>query len=419
MTIRTLSTTFVLLVLALAGLSRGEDAAAPMIPPGAASAGGMPPVALPPEPGLKAGCVIMRDGRTFVGDVTSVTDGYEVRLAQGGGRFVVPYDQVRLTAVDPQEAYRKQKETLKNGSASELGTLARWCHEQKLYEEGRAECLQAIRLEPNRADLRQLLLKIDAATGQANVGELPEMSVLPSAAPAVARGGAAPAAAPVGISPKSNADFVRMIQPLLMNTCGNAACHAAKSETEFRIMAVRPGQGSQRYQSQHNLEQVLRQITAARPESSPLLTVTRNTKAGDPHHGVFEGRRGMMQFDLLKEWVVRVGREKSGSGAVAAGSKSAAPPRLVPIPRGAERTIVIKPRAVDGEGLSEGGNPRGVVLASGERTIEEAVPAESGESSDEELLRDVRRESRPDPFDPDEFNRAVHGKTAAELRSAP
>jgi len=415
MTIRTLSTTFALLVLALAGLSRGEDAAAPTVPPDAAASGGMPPVALPPEPGLKAGCVIMRDGRTFVGDVTSVADGYAIRLVQGG-RFVVPYDQVRLTAADVKEAYRKQKETMKNGSASEVAGLGRWCFEQKLYDEGRAECLQAIRLEPNRADLRQLLLRIDAATGQANVGELPEMSVVPAATPPPVR--SASAAAPVGVSPRSNADFVRMIQPLLMNTCGNAACHAAKSETEFRIMAVRPGQGSQRFQSQHNLEQVLRQITSAEPESSPLLTVTRNTKAGDPHHGVFDGRRGTMQFDLLKEWVVRVSREKSGAGTVAAGGKSA-PQRLVPIPRGAERSIVIKPRAADGDEVSEGGNPRGIVLTSGERRAEEAVPAQSGEQSDEDLLRDVRRESLPDPFDPDEFNRSVHGKTAAELRGAP
>lgn len=416
MTIRTLSTTFALLVLALAGLSRGEDAAAPTTPPDAASSGGMPPFALPPEPGLKAGCVIMRDGRTFVGDVTSVADGYAILLAQGG-RLVVPYDQVRLTAVDVQEAYRKQKETLKDGSATELSTLGRWCFEQKLYEEGRAECLQAIRLEPGRADLRQLLLKIDVATGQSNVGELPEMSVLPSATPPAVR--SASAAAPAGISPRSNADFVRMIQPLLMNTCGNAACHAAKSETEFRIMAVRPGQGSQRFQSQHNLEQVLSQITAAHPESSPLLTVTRNTKVGDPHHGVFDGRRGTVQFDLLKEWVVRVSREKTGAGTVAAGSKLSAPQRLVPIPRGANRSIVIKPRPADGDEVSEGGNPRGIVLASGERRAEEAVAVESGEQSDEELLREVRRESRPDPFDPDEFNRAVHGKTAAELRGAP
>lgn len=416
MTNRTLPTIFALLVLGLAGLSRGQEIAAPA-PLSEIPAGGGTPIVLPPKPGLKAGCVLMRDGRTFVGDVTSVADGYAIQVAHGG-RFVVPYDQVRLTAVDVKEAYQKQKETMKNGSASELATLGRWCFEQKLYDEGRGECLQAIRLEPGRADLRQLLLKIDAATGQSNLGELPEMSVLPAAAaaPAVSRGGAA--ADPAGVSPRTNADFVRMIQPLLMNTCGNAACHAAKSETEFRIMAVRPGQGSQRYQSQHNLEQVLRQITAAQPESSLLLTVPRNTQAGDPHQGVFEGRRGSAQFELLKEWVVRAGREKAGAGGVAAGNKSSAPARL-PIPRGADRTIVIKPRAVDGEGVSEGANPRGIVLASGERMSGEAAAEKPVEQADEELLRDVRLGSRPDPFDPDEFNRAVHGKTAVELRGAP
>lgn len=36
--------------------------------------------------------------------------------------------------------------------------------------------------------------------------------------------------------------------------------------------------------------------------------------------------------------------------------------------------------------------------------------------NEKQLLQEVRNQSQPDPFDPDVFNRRVHGATARELR---
>lgn len=340
-----------------------------------------------PEPGTKSGCVLMNDGRTYVGEVTAVSGGYEIQFARG--RFVVPFDQVRLTATTLDEAYAKQHEQLKNGTATEIVTLSRWCFEQKLYEEARTECLQAIRLEPNRADLRQLLLKIDGALGQANVGSLPALPMT------TASGSPRPPVA--GITPRTNADFIRHVQPLLMNTCANAACHAAKSETDFRLMAVRPGQGSQRYQSQHNLEQVLRQLTPPSPEASPLLTVPQDRRSSKSHAGIFEGRKGMAQRDALQAWIVRACGELNGPG-------KPAPRVLTAAPRIRERSLVIEPQKL-GFAPSEG-------PMEGNATIPALHPEEIRQVSgttDEELLQGVRQAALPDAFDPDEFNAAVHG----------
>lgn len=350
---------------------------------------------LPPAD-FSAGCLVLHDGRTFVGKITSVPGGYQAETSRG--RMILPYDQVRLTAADVQEAYEKQRENHANANASERQDLARWCFEQKLYTEARTECLTAIRMEPQRSDLRQLLLKIDAAMNQVNAATAPPL--LPAAASNETRSAQ-------GLTTRTNADFIRQIQPLLMNSCGNAACHGAASEREFKLLPVFPGRGSQRYQSQHNLEQVLNHLDMESPESSPLLSIPRDKKHSPVHSGVYIGRKGMDQYELLKAWAIRACDEQ-GSAA----NGGTAPRRIVrdEAPR-PERSIVLEPSrkaqsGIDGKQLT--GIEPAAFSAEAEAPAAERAPAPAGaiprSVSDKELLDGVRKAAKPDPFDPRVFN---------------
>ncbi len=353
---------------------------------------------LPPKD-LVAGCLILRDGTTYVGRITSISGGYRVELARG--RLIIPYDHVRLTAADLDEAYEKQVDGLLTGSASERQDLARWCFENKLYSHARTECLAAIRMEPQRADLRQFLLKIDAALNQVNAATSP--ALIPPTLLTDDRRTAQ------GLTPKTNAEFIRRVQPLLMNTCGNAKCHGAASDQEFRLQPVFAGRGSQRAQSQYNLEQVLRQIDPEEPESSPLLSLPRDKKRSPVHTSVYAGAKGYEQYELLKSWVLQVVQENP---AAAKGTALTESPR--PLAPARTKPLLLEPRSQPIEAASaESSNPRHVTPAANWAETEPLDPAApSAEISDEELLEGVRRAARPDPFDPDEFNRTVRPSRA-------
>ncbi len=348
-----------------------------------------------PAADFTAGCLVLHDGRTFTGKITSVPGGYQAESPRG--RMILPYDQVRLTAADVQEAYEKQRENHVNANASERQDLARWCYEQKLYTEARNECLAAIRMEPQRSDLRQLLLKIDSATNQVNAATTP--ALIPAAPATEARSAQ-------GLTTRTNADFIRQVQPLLMNSCGNAACHGAASEREFKLLPVFPGRGSQRYQSQHNLEQVLGYLNVESPESSPILSIPRDKKHSPVHTSVYVGRKGMDQYELLKGWVLRACEEQASTASGGAPRRTVREEVLRPA-----RSIVLEPSrtapaGIDGKQLS--GVEPAAFSAEAEAPAAErtSTPAEAipRSVSDRELLDGVRKAAKPDPFDPREFN---------------
>ena len=392
---------FSLLLIAVPALPQ-DRAVRPDAPPDSPTANDPPltpeeALGLPPKD-LVAGCLVLHDGRTYVGRITSVAGGYKAELPRG--RLIFPYDQVRLTAVDLEEAYEKQREGLQNGSASERQDLARWCFENKLHAHARTECLTAIRMEPQRSDLRQLLLKIDTAMNQVNAATSP--AVVPPSSPADDRRTAQ------GLTPKTNADFIRRVQPLLMNSCGNAACHGSASNQDFRLQPVFAGRGSQRSQSQYNLAQVLRQIDANQPESSPLLAIPRDRKGSPIHAGVYAGTKGYEQYELLKAWVQQAVQE-SPTGVNSPSVPEAKRP-LTPV---ATKPLLLEPRTPSIQVTAGDSSDPGVVGSQDRphRNRADSLPAAiegvSATVSDEELLKGVRRAALRDPFDPEEFNQAV------------
>jgi hypothetical protein len=347
-----------------------------------------------PVPNAVAGCLVLLDGRTFVGKVTSVNGGYNVDTPQG--QMVYPYNYVKLTAASLDAAYQAQRDSLKNPTASELLDLARWCHKQKLFNEARQTCLDAIRVEPQRTELRQLLATIDNDLRKTQVTQVGGVIV-----------DATHKADPVNGSPaRTNSDFIRQIQPLLLNTCGNGACHSAKSKHEFRLQFVRTGVGGGRAQSQQNLEQTLKLITFESPETSPLLMVARRADRTPPHMNLFSARRGEVQYTLLRDWVLRAAAEQGGGTVAAAPVEATHKLRHPPV-----FSQKFQPASAVQEATSESPRRPAPVVQAGWDEIPREV-------SDEELSEAVHRSLAPDPFDPDEFNRAVHGDVPPR-RSVP
>jgi hypothetical protein len=194
-----------------------------------------------------------------------------------------------------------------------------------------------------------------------------------------------------GLSEATVAGYVREVQPLLVNSCASAACHGSRSTNAFRLHPIATGRRVQRLASDENLEMVLGYIDRAEPTRSPLLSVSQSGDAA--HRAAFRGPRAVDQRELLTAWVERVAAELPKGDSASESPFS----RAVDVTESSGNAAEDTPRR-------EGSNPPG-----------EVVPASATDSfggaaeSDAELAERVLREEQVDAFDPDEFNRLIHG----------
>lgn len=265
--------------------------------------------ASPPDATGRPGILVMRNGKVVDGRILKSGDDYSVRNAQGGIMFV-PGTLVSLHCDSLKDAYQKlranaQKQNAPNGHCA----LARWCITNKLNSEARAELTDALDLDPQHDEARNLLVRLNELldaprpeTGQVSV-------VTPASAPKPGRFDADDIES-LGSLPREQAlHFTRRIQPILVNNCAGAGCHGTESETGFRLQRVVAGSDTSRIASERNLAEVLAQIDVDAPRSSPLLVASRGNhgRRGRP---AFPGPRGGEQLDEVRKWVQLVARSE-------------------------------------------------------------------------------------------------------------
>jgi hypothetical protein len=331
--------------------------------------------------------LVLFDGRVVEGGVEERPGGYLV--SQPGGAIVLPFEMIRVAAVSLTEAYEKQRDNFAYPTANDHLGLAQWCYTNKLYAQANAELEAVLRLEPQRSDARELLKRVDAATrrevARRTAGQGSDSG---SGDRTTGR-----------IRTETHAEFIRRIQPLLVNKCGNATCHGTASSNGFRLANVRTGLRHQRLQSDQNLTAVLAQISADYPQQSKLLLKPQDREML-VHRGVFFGATGDDQVQMLRAWIASAAADLVDSGEIA--ETSAAPPN--DMEAGLTRQAAASPPTGPTTPVVE--SPETAFSRPKPKIIEIPRP-DSPRSSD--LLKNVLDEERPDPFDPEEFNRQVHG----------
>lgn len=358
-------------------------------------AGLLPPQNAPERPRL----LVLKTGQVISGEMEPQVGGYMVQVPNG--RVLITYDQVWTAATSLADAYTRLRDNRPNPSANDRLELARWCFQQGLTEEARFEVAAALRLEPDRPEARMLLQRVEASLRNRPAAPNSEAPV---------RGSAPANVTPAALSGERMAEFVRVIQPILMNRCGNAACHGTASTSQFRI---EPASGSRvsRFTSDTNLTAVLQQIDWARHDDSPLLTRPRS---GDgAHRTAFQGRHGADQAEAIRNWIRAVSREVGGPQSPPRPAPTTLPPTS---PHPLVQAVAPLPSTDGGGALSPAG---GGAAPPGEAAGNTSPPATTGgglKPVDETFLRRILAESQPDPFDPDEFNRLVHGIEARSRR---
>ena len=338
--------------------------------------------------------LVLFDGRVMHGRVTESPGGY--RLDSSRGRIVIPHEFIRLTATSLEEAYEKQRDNLANPRAGDHISLARWCHANRLYAEAEEQLTAALKLEPQRSEARQLLRRVILAAAEAE-----KRSWRNSGFDTIE---AKPGRSAPGISQAATEEFVRRVQPLLVNKCGNATCHGRASSSTFRLENVKSGSRHQRLESDRNLRKVLAQLNLESPYNSPLLRKPMDNESL-VHRGVFFGQRGEDQRKILNDWVEMLAAEEPASPVASKSRTSgrdgdveshAVPPEVIPV--GARRAESNSPTPLTIE-IPRTRKPQRISSAE--------VNADEEENS--KLIQRILEEDRPDAFDPDVFNRKVHG----------
>lgn len=373
--------------------------------------------------------LVLFDGRVLEGTITECPGGY--RIESQNGNEVIPFNFIRLAAASLDDAYIKQRDALQKPTASDHLSLAEWCYEYKLYAHATEQLTATLKLEPNRTAALDLLKNIAEISPEQVGGSLKFV-----ADPATQSKTSS------GLTPAGQAEFVRRVQPILINRCGDARCHGSAANNHLKLINIRTGRRQQRLESETNLAAVLKMIDRQSPEQSPLLRVPQDESSA--HRGVFSGKAGPAQLERIRAWVAQIAAELPGgpgeqlwasdtAGGVEQAAFSSMPkttgrsgvqtadhevevesPLLKEIPR-TPRPIgaaAMAPAAVESSDAPAGDG--GVAIAAAGRRQRAPTGVPKPVDDQKEFLRNILQLNRPDAFDPDEFNRQVHGGGASK-----
>ncbi|MEZ6067009.1 MAG: hypothetical protein R3B90_15215 [Planctomycetaceae bacterium] len=364
--------------------------------------------------------LVLDTWETVQGAMEPQVGGYMVRV--NIGQVLVRYERVRTAGTSLKDAYRRLAESNPGANANQRIELGYWCTQQGLWDEARVEIIAALRLEPARMEARRLLQLIDVAQQEDRKSA---RAIEGSGAP---RAGARVVVSPnerslEGLSQETVATFVREVQPLVSNRCGNAACHGTASQNEFVLKPIAAGQRLNRLASDHNLSQLLRFIDVTEPLNSPLLR--RATEVRGVHQHAFRGPQAAAQRQLLQDWISRAARELPLPPGAAASPRLAGQNQRGTgsehhdqhgTATGVDREWPAGSTAPGGSEVrlaaSDAAPQRGAVVQAAAEWTENSTTRLAATESDAAMMRRIVQAGRGDPFDPDVFNLRHHGVAA-------
>lgn len=322
------------------------------------------------------GIVVTKNGQVLVGVVSELPNGVGVQMATEFRS--IPAEQVDVVAESIVAAYEKKRDRLTSrASGTDHMQLSRWCRQWGLLEQADIEQQTAHKLDPS---LRPANLNAVIAAESVSIATEPEgPRMVMTANGFVERS----ERSNLGLLRETHRDFIRRIQPLVLNKCGNAHCHGEVAPNAFHLEPIRPGVAANRLQNHANLVALIRFMNFEQPKASPLLRSLSDTT----HATVFTGAKADEQFRTLQMWVIQVASTSKIDTSL-----------LTPTPTIArESTTRFTPYWQQQTGTAA--EQIEIVAPEPFRPAEDARPLS---------VEDHGLVSR-DAFDPEQFNRRVHG----------
>jgi len=243
--------------------------------------------------------LVLENERTIQGQIEKEGDQYHIRRETG--ETWVPAGQVLYLCETMEQALQFLRGRANLRDLDERIRLARWCQLHGLRNEA---LTAAVELKPQNKEALRLLQSLErTAESSTRKRETTSVERGPSAEPSKATPAAPRAASQdppkLKVNTETMSQFVRRVQPVLMNTC--ASCHMSGRAGTFKLTRAYDGGMVSRKATQENLNAVLAQINREKWESSPLLVkaVSMHGNTGQPP---LKGRQ-VPAFKGLENWV--------------------------------------------------------------------------------------------------------------------
>lgn len=250
------------------------------------------------EPAI--GVLVLRNGNVLEG-VVRRSDGVYV-VENGGASLQVPADQVEMACTSLVQAYERRRQERVGAAADAHLELASWCVRNRLLDQAAREVLDARMRDPGHPRIETIELQIRQALEiEAARRARAEQEQTAQRAQVTATIKPAPQTPAINVSLEAQTQFVRSIQPMLVQSCAVGGCHQPGATQRLQLDRwALEGNGNPEL-IRKNLESVLAQIDAADPASSPLLLHARRT------HGVARAGQSKplstYQSAMLLDWL--------------------------------------------------------------------------------------------------------------------
>ena len=199
---------------------------------------------------------LLRTGYLVEG--TATFDGKNHTVRTEFGSMNVPAQNVLFIGKSKKDVYLHKRSTVDPANANALIRLAEWCVSNGLIEEGIAAYQQAGQMAPNAAFAGLVRERLETLRQTESSPPFPETSTPPPV----------PQADAPTVSQIAFENFVRRVQPVLVNRCVSTDCHGTSGDHYFKMGIPQESMGST---SRRNLQAALQYVNPDSPMESPLL----------------------------------------------------------------------------------------------------------------------------------------------------
>jgi len=216
--------------------------------------------------------VLLRNGQTFTGAI-SKSPGIHARytlIDAAGNQLRFPNDQVEFVSDSILEVYAYRRATQIRNNAPACLALALWCMPLRLFDQAQEQIDNAISINGRSATITRLEIRLGLLRSP------PTSHAAQSIAPAASTNiiNADQVRQRIDQFPDAVVhQFIRSVQPLLLNRCALAGCHGPTPKSTFVLFRTSANRPIPHRISQRNLYNTLTTLDLVQPENSSLLTV--------------------------------------------------------------------------------------------------------------------------------------------------
>ena len=258
--------------------------------------------------------VVLHNGSVIMGTIERTSTRYVV--SKGPWHVVrVPKPDVDFIARDMEAAYRKKRSRIPSQDFHAHVRLAQWCLRHDQDRLAGEQLLAIAKLDPYHAAVQALEKQLQRRA-DVRAGLVPKIRTVSHRTSKTA---APNSATDTTLPPLPNgavAEFTRVVQPLVLNRCGQTTCHGRAGTSDFRLYKTG---GKRQLMTWQNLRSVISQIDAAQITESPILVKATSIHGQAARPPI--GPREQQKFRRIAQWVSAV----AGDGTTLALANAAQP----------------------------------------------------------------------------------------------